>query len=232
MLSDKWPFQRSGLPIWLSYVESRTDGTTRSKDQFVGTSHDQGAGLSYTTEVQWLRECKADSTLAIVLKVGLFKEATVSDAVECQARVYTVKTGLDVLSTFTGFNWDQWTMPQVYKSQISLLAGEYFVESIRYSNGYHHLWLQKVFQDIKIGEQYMFSFDYRVAVNSTFYITQNGTHIQTVTIPGGSGWQSSSVSFYAGTTQTASPMTVQFYVGGSGNVVQMDNIRLREIARS
>ncbi|KDD68839.1 hypothetical protein V466_12110 [Pseudomonas mandelii PD30] len=233
VLSDKWPFQRSGLPIWLSYVESRTDGTTRSREQFVGTPHDQGSGLSYTTEVQWLRECKADSKLAIVLKVGLFKEATVSDAVECQARVYTVKTGLDKLTTFTDFDWDQWTLVNdYYRAQISLLAGEYFVESIEVPYRSHVVFVQKTFQDIKIGEQYLFSFDYRVAVNSNFVISQNGTPIQSTTIPGGSGWQSRSVSFYSGTTQTASPMTVFFYVGGSSNVVQIDNMRLREIARS
>jgi hypothetical protein len=92
--------------------------------------------------------------------------------------------------------------------------------------------MQKIFQDINIGEQYLFSFDYRVAANSTFYITQNNTHIQTITIPGGSGWQSRNVSFYAGTTQTASPMTVFFYVGGPSYVVQIDNIRLKEIARN
>ena len=235
VLSGKWPFQRSGLPIWLSYVESRTDGTTRSRDQFVGTPHDQGAGLSYTTEVQWLRECKADSKLAIVLKVGLFKEATVSDAVECQARVYTVKTGLDKLTTFTDFDWDQWTLVNVVyaRAQISLFAGEYFVESIEGFETAHWVHMRKIFQDIKIGEQYLFSFDYRVAVNAEFYISQNGTHIQTATIPGGSGWQSRSVSFYSGTTQTASPMTVTFYVFTVGrNVVQIDNIRLREIAHS
>jgi hypothetical protein len=234
VLSDKWPFQRSGLPIWLSYLESRTDGTTRSRDQFVGATHDQGAGLSYTTEVQWLRECRADSKLAIVLKVGLFKGATVSDAVECRARLYTVRAGLDALSTFTDFNWDQWRLVNDgYRAQISLLAGEHYVETIRAVNGYHFMILEKTFQDIQIGERYEFSFNYQSTSRVALYLTQNGVVVQPpIYLPIGTGWQSAKVVFNAGTSQTASPMTIYFHLGASLSVTKADNLRLRLLPRT
>ncbi|MGH8329699.1 MAG: hypothetical protein ACRES0_04625, partial [Pseudomonas sp.] len=231
VLSDKWPFQRSGLPIWLSYVESKTDGTTRSRDQFVGTPHDQGAGLSYTTEVQWLRECQADSKLAIVLKVGLFKEATVSDAVECQARVYTVKTGLDKLTTFDRFNWDGWVPHASYPSQIVLEQGEYFVQSTNYLN---YLILNKSYDDIEIGEVYELSFKYQHSVATQLYVTRDGVVISNnVTIPASSTWRTHSITFPSKNTSPASPMVLYFQFGGvNGYPVgssKIDEIRLRQV---
>ncbi|MCO8312258.1 hypothetical protein [Pseudomonas mandelii] len=230
VLSDKWPFQRSGLPIWLSYLESRTDGTTRSRDQFVGTPHDQGAGLSYTTEVQWLRECKADSKLAIILKVGLFKEATVSDAVECQARIYTVRAGLDKLTTFDRFNWDGWTPHPSYPSQIVLEEGEYFVQS---TNGYNYLIFDKSYDDIEIGEVYELSFKYQCRVASLLYITRDGVLIHNANIPASSTWGTYAVTFPSKNTSPASPMKLYFQFGpaqgypiGSSKI---DNVRLRYV---
>ncbi|VEF11671.1 Uncharacterised protein [Pseudomonas fluorescens] len=225
---DQWPFQPPKSPIWLSYVETRADGSSRTKDQFVAATHDQGAGLSYTAEVAWLRECKADSKVAIVLKVGLFGEATVGDAVECQVRVYSVKAGLDDLTTFTDFDWNGWTLPYEYKSQITRLAGEYFVESVRHSNGYQTVWMQKAFT-VDIGKQYAFSFDYQSPVAVPLSILQNGNDVYNGWIPESDTWQAKTVSFYAGTTPTASPMILVFYLGGPTSVVKMDNLRLRKI---
>lgn len=224
---DQWPFQPPKSPIWLSYVETRADGTLRTKEQFVGATHDQGAGLTYTTEVQWLRECKAGSKLAIALKVGLFSEATVGDAVECQGRVYSVKAGLDDLTTFTDFDWNGWTKHPTFKSQISRLAGEYFVESLLSDNGAHYIYMHKAFE-VEIGEQYAFSFDYQSPVAPILYIAHNAGIVYNQKIPASGTWQAKTVSFYAGTTQTASPMTLTFYFGYR-NVVKMDNIRLRKI---
>ncbi|KJZ34830.1 hypothetical protein [Pseudomonas fluorescens] len=230
VLSDKWPFQRSGLPIWLSYVESRTDGTTRSRDQFVGTPHDQGAGLSYTTEVQWLRECKADSKLEIVLKVGLFKEATVSDAVECQARVYTVKTGLDKLTTFDRFNWDGWVPHPTQPSQIVLEQGEYFVQSNNYSN---YLIFNKSYDDIETGEVYELSFKYQCRIASLLHINRDGVTIHSATIPASNTWRTHSITFPSKNTSPASPMLLYFQLGlAAGYPVgssKIDEIRLRYV---
>jgi hypothetical protein len=233
VLCDKWPFQRFGLPVWLRYVETRADNTSRTRDQLVGAAHDQTSGLNYTTEVQWLRECKADSKLAVVLKVGLFKEATVNDAVECQARVYTVRTGLDKLTTFTDFYWDQWSLAHAsYRAQISLLAGEHYVESIRAANGIHYIILQKIFQDIQIGERYEISFNYQSASQTSLYMTQNGVVIHNSALPGGTGWLSGKVVFDSGTSQTASPMTLYFQLGHNLTGLKADNLRLRHVPRT
>jgi hypothetical protein len=229
VLCDKWPFQRSGLPVWLSYVESRTDGTSRTRDQFVGATHDQGAGLSYTTEVQWLRECRADSKVAIVLKVGLFREAAVSDAVECQSRVYSVQAGLDDLTTFNGFDWNGWSLVSGFRSQIGLLAGEYFAESIIDSmTSYAYVYLQKTFQ-LDIGEQYSFSFDYQSPTAANFYLALEDKKVFSGTIPASSAWQSRAFNFYSGTTPAAPPVVLKFHFGGSRYNVRMDNLRLRRI---
>ena len=226
----QWPFQRFGLPVWLSYVESRTDGTTRSRDQFVGTPHDQGAGLSYTTEVQWLRECKADSKLAIVLKVGLFKEATVSDAVECQARVYTVRTGLDDLTTFDQFNWNGWVPNADNMSKIVLEQGEYFVQS---TNGFNHLIINKSYGDIEIGEVYELSFKYQHSVATELYVYRDDTLAHRGTIPASSTWKVLSITFLSKNTSPASPMVLRFQFGGVvGHPVgssKLDEIRLRHV---
>lgn len=179
---DKWPFQRSGLPVFLSYVETRTDWTSRTRDQFVGTPHDQGAGLSYTTEVAWLRECKAGSKVAIVLKVGLFKEAAAKDAIGCPPKVYKIET---TLSTFTNYDWGGWSLNYTDLPPTIVLAdGEYFVESSRHRNGLHYVEIEKTFGEIEAGAQYSFSFDYRSSAPPSFDLSQNGTYVsRNVTLP-------------------------------------------------
>ncbi|WP_095188070.1 hypothetical protein [Pseudomonas sp. Irchel 3E19] len=230
VLCDRWPFQRSGLPVWLSYVETRTDGTSRTKDQWVGAAHDQGAGLTYTTEVQWLRECRADSKVAIVLKVGLFREAALVDAVECQARVYSVQAGLDKLTTFDRFNWDGWVPHPSYPSQIVLEQGEYFVQS---TNGWNYLIFNKSYDDIEIGEVYELSFKYQCRVASVLYIVRDGVVIHNATIPASNIWRTHSVTFPSKNTPPASPMALYFQFGlAQGQAVgssRIDDIRLRYV---
>jgi hypothetical protein len=230
VLCDIWPYQRSGLPVWLSYVESKTDGTSRTKKQLVGVTHNQGSGLTYKTEVQWLRECKADSTVSIVLKVGLFKEATLDDAVKCQGKVYTVTKGFDELTTFTDFDWDGWTnKDQYHKSKLLRVAGEYFLESISY-DGDHIVVLEKIFQ-VEIGAQYEFSFDYQVAVTSFLLVIRNEIKIYYEEFPASTVWKSKAVSFSAGTSPTDSSMKLFVQVKGPNGfpVVRMDNLRLRKV---
>ncbi|VVN73714.1 hypothetical protein PS718_00590 [Pseudomonas fluorescens] len=234
VLCDKWPFQRGGLPIWLSYKEQRTDGTSRSKDQFVGTAHDQGAGLSYTAEVAWLRECKRDSTVTIVLKVGLFREAMVSDAVECEAKVYTVKAGLDDLTTFDRFNWNGWVPYWGYPNEIVLEHGEYFV---RATNKYNQLNLIKSFDDIEIGEVYELSFKYQFPYVSTLYLNRDDTEIVSIlNFPGSNTWKTHTITFPSKNTSPASPMKLQLALGfKSGQPIgssKIDDIRLRHIPKT
>lgn len=82
----KWPFQRADLPVWLSYKETRSDGSSRVKALLIGNAHAQGEGLRHPAEVSWLRQCQTGSELDIDLKVGMFHGATVSDAVKCKLR--------------------------------------------------------------------------------------------------------------------------------------------------
>ncbi|VVN73698.1 hypothetical protein PS718_00589 [Pseudomonas fluorescens] len=234
VLCGKWPFQRSGLPIWLSYKEQRTDGTSRSKDQFVGTAHDQGAGLSYTTEVAWLRECKADSTVTIVLKVGLFRGAIVSDAVECQTRVYKVMTGLDDLTTFDRFNWNGWAPQVSFPSEIVLEQGEYFARATNNSN---YLYFSKSFDDIEIGEVYELSFKYQCPVLSPLYISRDNTPIVNIdNFPASNTWKTYSITFPSKNTSPVSPMAVRFYFGNAPSYpigsTKIDDIRLRHIPKT
>lgn len=228
---DQWPFQPPKSPIWLSYVETRADGTLRTKEQVVGATHDHGAGLTYTTEVQWLRECKAGSKVAIVLKVGLFSEATVSDAVECQARVYSVQAGLDKLTTFDRFNWDGWVSPSSHASQIVLEQDEYFVQS---NNQWNYLVFNKSYDDIEIGEVYELSFKYQCRVASPLYLIRDDTVIVNhVNIPASNVWKTYSVTFPAKNTSPASPMALYMYLGyAPGQAIgssRIDDIRLRYV---
>lgn len=229
VLCDPWPFQLAGNKIWLTYVERFSDGTTRSKEQFVGVVHDQAAGLSYATEVQWLRECKAGSKVEIGLKVGLFRAAMVSEAVECQVKIYTVSVGVDELTTFTGYDWDRWIMPNPnWKAVIVRSGGEHFVESVRQANGLHYIVLQKVFQ-VDAGGNYEFSFDYQAQGAVRLYVTQNRSIVHNAQVPASNYWLSKTMLFDVKLSQTTSPITLLVELGGTRSTVMIDNIRLRRI---
>jgi len=228
VLCGAWPFQREGLKIWLSYEEKLANGSTRIKDQFVGTTHDQGAGLSYPTERLWLKESRTASILSLFLKVGLFETSTISEAVACRVRAYTIKAGLDDCSTFSNGDWGRWTMDYPDDPpKIQCSSGECFVESSKHRNGYHYVQLEKIFHDIKIGNQYEFSFDYRAQAKSSFDFAQNGIYLfREIELPAAASWQSKKFSFSAKTTV----IKLFFLIGRKITPVYVDNMRLREIS--
>ncbi|MDR9864571.1 hypothetical protein [Pseudomonas baetica] len=228
VLCGTWPFQRTGLPIWLSYEETRTDGSKRSIDQLVGTSHDQEAGLSYTTEVQWLRECKSGSKLEILLKVGMFRGAALSDAVECQTKLYVIKTkpGLDDLTTFTDFDWNGWTSRPAVPTQIIELAGEYFAQSvIAGTTPRQYLSLEKPFI-LDSGDLYELSFTYQCEGNIQTYVVRDGAFVYDNNIPASNTWRPITILFYAA---QASPTKLALDLNNAIYHVRVDNIRLRKI---
>lgn len=220
-----WPFQRRGLPVWLTWVETFAGGGSRTRDQLLGTVHDQESGLSYTAEVDWLRECKDGSTVSIVLKVGLFVGAVLVDAVECQGRSYSVKAGLDDLSTFTGYDWGGWKNREYFESQIMLIEGEYFVES----SPAGHVILKKTFE-VEIGEQYAFSFDYRTSASTHLRLIQyDRIFVAREDVPASNIWKSKTVFFHSGGTPAASPMTLELMFESLNNIVRVDNLRLKKV---
>lgn len=226
-LCDEWAFQRAGLPIWLEHKETRKDGATRVNKRFVGVVHDQEVGLSYTADVAWLRGCVADAVVEIVLKVGLFRDAVVDDAVEFQAREYTVRKGVGSVSTFTDYEWDGWTQyaPHI-GARIVRSDDEYFVESINGVNGYA-LDMQKIFSDIEPNTTHTFSFDYRCkASHIPSFLRCNDTPVYNSTLPPGD-WQSMNISFRTDSTRQ---LIVRFYALSEGNqhVINVDNMKLRE----
>ena len=221
VLCATWPFQRAGLLIWLKYVETFVSGGERVKEQFVGTVHDQAAGLSYRTEVQWLRECKAGSTVAIVLKVGLFAGAGLGDAVECKSRTYMLSSGLIDLTTFTGFDWNYWRLP-IYPAKITYLDGEYFVEAIL--NGVYYIILEKTF---KVDKQrpYEFSFDYKASEPILLIVKLDTNVFHNGYVPAAHNWSTKIISVSSITDYT----TIRFEFGGRRSVVLADNLRLRAV---
>jgi len=227
VLCDKWPFQRSGLPVWLSYVETRTDDSSRTKEQLVGVTHDQGSGLTYTTEVQWLRECKAGSTVTIVLKVGLFEGGDLVDAVDCQRRVYSVRVGFDYLTTFDLFNWDGWKHYPQYPSSIIRSGEEYFVQS---NNKDNHTCMMKSFSDIENNQEYELSFIYQCPDVSTLVIIIDSTTYYHAKIPRAYAWEKVLTTFTPNNISPASPRVLTIYFGAhyyNYGPSKIDDIRLK-----
>ncbi|QHF51509.1 hypothetical protein [Pseudomonas sp. S49] len=227
VLCDKWPFQRSGLPVWLSYVETRTDDSSRTKEQLVGVTHDQGSGLIYTTEVQWLRECKAGSTVTIVLKVGLFEGGDLVDAVDCQRRVYSVRVGFDYLTTFDLFNWDGWKHHPQYPSSIIRSGEEYFAQS---NNKDNHTHMTKSFSDIENNQEYELSFIYQCPDASTLVIMIDNTPYYHAKIPRAYAWEKILTTFTPNNISPASPRVLTIYFGAhyyNYGPSKIDDIRLK-----
>lgn len=232
VLCDKWPFQGYGLPVSLSYVETRTDGTSRTRDQLVLAPHEQTSGLAYTADVPWLRECKRDSRLTVMLKVGLFREAMAGELIACKERVYTVRTGLDDKTDFDNYFWNGWVPRIDFPAEIVLEQGEYFVKSKDRDN---YLVFQKVFNEIEIGERYEFSFQYKCPIASRVYIRRDWyVVIHDGTIPASNTWSDFRITFLKNTSP-ASPMPLYFFFGYAPTypigVTQLDNIRLRRITK-
>ncbi|WP_242209637.1 MULTISPECIES: hypothetical protein [unclassified Pseudomonas] len=223
VLCGAWPFQRSGLPVWLSYVETFAGGGSRTKDQLVGAVHDQESGLSYITDAQWLRQCKADSTVSVVLGVGLFTGAEWGDALACRDRSYSVKAGLDDLTTFTNYDWNGWAVNSGSgASVIILLNGEYFVGC---PDGFDRntIALAKRF-DLEGGKVYELSFTYQAGNIVTFVFYAGGKMLYDEKFPSSSEWQKISISF--GVLEVGTVL-VYFELGYGGTWVNVDNLRLK-----
>jgi len=224
VLCGAWPFQRAGLKIWLKYLETFAEGGERVKEQFIGHEHDQGVGLSYLTEVEWLRGCKADSRLTVILNVALFSASEWSDATACQTRHYSIKAGLDECTDFTEGNRDGWLDMDgsSFPSKVVLEAGQHFLESIKSnSSGSEGIIIKKLFPSMKSGRAYTLSFDYMLEQAS---VTFGVNEVIPPKLPATSRWASTSVRF---TAKELYFSTVGLTIAGYGRM-RIDNIRLRE----
>lgn len=201
VLCGAWPYQRAGLPIWLKYVETFAGGGERVKDQFVGAVHDQGVGLGYLAEVEWMRSCRTDSNLAIILEVGLYSVALENEAIGCPVTSHRVKSGLDDLTTFDNYDWNYWV--PISRARIISSGDGFFAEAFP-GSGEYSLDIAKVFQKIEAGEDYTLTAEYK-ALNPIMYIYQDQTYSFHGPIPTASTWQTISHNFtaIAGSTPTA-----------------------------
>ncbi|WP_406229095.1 hypothetical protein ACI7YU_12455 [Pseudomonas siliginis] len=229
VLCEAWPFQQAGLPIWLRYVETFTSGGERVKEQFVGAAHDQGGGLDYLAEVEWLRGCKADSKLAVVFKVGLHAGAVEGEAVACRVRSYGVKAGLDDLTTFDNYHWNHWAVQYGEGShpRISFIENEYFLESVPGPQVRSAIQIVKSFQEVEEGDQYELSFDYKNTELCVVIFKQNNEKTQ-LNVPSSMLWQSQNFRFNAAKYETPKTLMLYLYVGGVVAQTRIKNIRLRK----
>lgn len=159
VLCHAWPFQLRSAPVWVSYVERRSDGTLRRHIPTSGTPNNQIEGLAVAAELQWLRECREGSALSIELKVGLFKAATFADAVDCPPRIYAIRSLFKDLTTFSEHNHNGW------RSANTALHQFLVTES---GDGFHADSKEKMFggskyfKGMKLGDEYEISFDYLI----------------------------------------------------------------------
>lgn len=232
VLCEAWPFQQAGLPIWLRYVETFTSGGERVKEQFVGAAHDQEGGLDYLAEVEWLRGCKADSKLAVVLKVGLHAGAVETDAVACRVRSYGVKAGLDDLTTFEDYDWNHWSLSSApHHSRITLLSGEYVLEALPLPTvNYRKIYITKPFQRIETGTELELSFDYIVPVTLSVTVDQNLSK-QFEEIPRATSWQTKIFRFSVAKSSTPRSLMLclQMTSHNETGPTYLKNIRVKEI---
>ena len=230
VLCGAWPFQCAGCPIWLEYVETFAGGGERVKRQFVGAVHDQEVGLSYLADVEWLRGCKADSTLAVVFKVGLYEGAVESDAVACRVRSYEVKAGLDDLTTFDNYDWNHWALAtSEHISKISLSSEQYFLETITSGGHANTVNIVKCFQDIETDTQLEFSFDYRCAVPINFSFYQNAVLEYHGAAPKSDFWRKEVIRFRSAKFSTPKTLMLVFQADNRTHNFFVKNIRLKNI---
>jgi hypothetical protein len=230
VLCGAWPFQCVGCPIWLEYVETFAGGGERVKVEFVGAAHDQEVGLSYLAEVEWLRGCKADSRLAVVLKVGLYEGAVESEAVGCRVRSYGVKAGLDDLTTFDNYDWNHWALSaREWHAKITLVDSEYFLESIITPSFHPRTAVSKCFQGIEAGTPLEFSFDHRSPVTLDIYISQNEVIEHYGQVAESEIWQTAIVRFNSAESLTPGTLMLWFFAYNSTHIFSIKNLRLRKI---
>ena len=228
VLCEAWPLQcAKGCPIWLKYVETFAGGGERVKEQFVGAVHDQGVGLSYLAEVEWLRGCKEDSNVEILLKFGLHTGADLSEALACPVRSYLLMVSIDDLTTFTGYDLNGWTLGDGgWPARITVVAGEYFAESLPNVSNWHYVILQKLFKDMKEGQAFEFSFDYKGA-QAQFLIKDTTIFSSPIyrknPMPATNVWRHFSDTFVL----PSSNNKLTFSLGGHTAPVSLDNLRIK-----
>ncbi|PYB89146.1 hypothetical protein DMX03_08765 [Pseudomonas koreensis] len=230
VLCGAWPFQRMGLPIWLEYVETFAGGGERVKEQFVGAAHDQEVGLSYLAEVEWLRGCKADSRLAVVVKVGLYLGAVESEAVGCRLRSYVVKAGLDDWTTFENYDWNNWAVCTVDRAlpKISFFADEYFLELSPPPNEYGVIILTKSFQEVEESVEFEFGFDFKATNPIIIRLCQNNVEVFYEHTSSNVIWQSRIVRFSVAKCETPKTLLLYLYAGGTLQPTYLKNLRLKK----
>jgi len=142
-----------------------------------------------------------------------------------------VRTGLDDITDFDKFSWNGWVPREDYPAEIVLEQGEYFVKSKSSSN---FLALQKLFNEIEIGESYEFSFQYKCPVDHLMGVYQDNLPLHYKYVPASSTWCDFQAVF-SKNTFPASPMLMQIQLGyAPGSPIgssQLDNIRLRHIPK-
>ncbi|WP_130887299.1 hypothetical protein [Pseudomonas sp. Sample_21] len=232
VLCGAWPFQRAGCPIWLEYVETFAGGGERVKQQFVGAAHDQEVGLSYVAEVEWLRGCKADSRLVVVLKVGLYLAAVESEAIACQMRSYRVMAGLDDLTTFDNYDWNHWSLNIVlHQSKITLVSDEYVLESLpSEAVTYRLIYITKSFQEIETDSRLELSFDYIAPVTLHVIVEHNFSQQFEQASPT-SSWQTKILQFSVAKSSTPRSLMLCLRMTSydATGPTYLKNIRVRKI---
>lgn len=221
VLCNQWPFQLYGAPVWVSYIERRSDGTTRENIPSSGTPNNQIDGLAMAAQVQWLRECSEGSTVNVELRVGLFKAATLADAVTCPVRVYGVKMLFDDLTTFTGYEFNGWGNYMQHQTKITKEAEKYYIEATFPNN---LIGVMKRFDDLKVGVQYEISFDYYIF--QTARVALGGLFADYIRHPIFSLRKWDSTKFSYRNTFASSLIYIVFDVPGS----KIDNIRFRQLS--
>lgn len=215
---NQWPFQLFGAPVWVSYVEHRSDGTTRDKIPTSGTPNNHNDGLALAAEVQWLRECREGSTVSMELRVGLFKAATLADAVLCPVRVYTVNSLFDDLTTFTGGERNGWLDAHTaLPSKVSEGAGEYFLES---EKGY--IDIKKNF-NLKVGAVFVISFEYYITNTVSLMIYRTQLPAERFLLNQMNKWVEFKLEY---TNNVSSP---EIGIATNGTYPKFDNIRIKQI---
>ncbi|WP_323170802.1 hypothetical protein, partial [Pseudomonas atacamensis] len=192
--------------------------------------HDQEVGLSYLAEVEWLRGCKADSRLAVVVKVGLYLGAVESEAVGCRLRSYVVKAGLDDWTTFENYDWNNWAVCTVDRAlpKISFFADEYFLELSPPPNEYGVIILAKSFQEVEESVEFEFGFDFKATNPIIIRLCQNNVEVFYEYTSSNVIWQSRIVRFSVAKCETPKTLLLYLYAGGTLQPTYLKNLRLKK----
>ncbi|WP_323165075.1 hypothetical protein, partial [Pseudomonas atacamensis] len=153
-----------------------------------------------------------------------------SEAVACRGRGYGVKAGLDDLTTFDNYDWNNWTLATAgHISKISLSSEQYFLETITSGIYANAVDIVKCFQDIETDTQLEFSFDYRCAVPITFILCQNAVYEYHGEAPKSDFWRKEVVRFRSAKFSTPKTLMLVFQAHNRTHNFFVKNIRLKNI---